>query len=266
MATVSEIYKGLDQKAPFSTQMSFDNAGFLVGDGTREVTKTMVSLDITNWVIDEAVEQGCQLIVSHHPVLFHPAKAVTDSDTVGRKLLKLARHEIAAICAHTNLDIAAGGVNDALAAAAGLTDTAVLEPFGEDKDGNSIGMGRLGVLSTGKPLDLPAYASQIKGALGANGIRYVDGNRPVFHVAVGGGSCGDMLDLAIGAGCDTFLTADIKYDVFLKAAESGINLIDAGHFPTENVVCPVVANWLKEAFPTLTVMISKSHHEVLSYL
>lgn len=108
MATVREIYQYLDGLAPFSLQMEFDNAGFLVGRGERAVSKILVSLDITEEVAEEAAELGAELIVSHHPVIFRPAKSVTDGDPDGRVLLALAEHRIAAICAHTNLDAVAG--------------------------------------------------------------------------------------------------------------------------------------------------------------
>ena len=120
MATVREIYQYLDGLAPFSLQMEFDNAGFLVGRGERAVSKILVSLDVTEEVAEEAAELGAELIVSHHPVIFRPAKSVTDGDPDGRVLLALAEHRIAAICAHTNLDKARGGVNDCLATALGL--------------------------------------------------------------------------------------------------------------------------------------------------
>ena len=113
MATVREIYQLLNTLAPFSIQMEFDNAGFLVGRGDQAVDRILVSLDITEPVVSEAAERGAQLIVSHHPVLFHPARSITDGDPTGRILLALVERKIAAICAHTNLDTVAGGVNDA---------------------------------------------------------------------------------------------------------------------------------------------------------
>ena len=130
MATVREIYQYLDGLAPFSLQMEFDNAGFLVGRGERAVSKILVSLDITEEVAEEAAELGAELIVSHHPVIFRPAKSVTDGDPDGRVLLALAEHRIAAICAHTNLDAVAGGVNDALAQKLGLVQIEQLHQDG----------------------------------------------------------------------------------------------------------------------------------------
>ncbi len=264
MATVKEIYAYLDQKAPFFIQSDFDNAGFLVGRGEAEVNCLLVALDITEEVVAEAAEKGAQLIVAHHPVLFHPAKSITDGDPAGRRVLCLIEHGIAAICAHTNLDKAAGGVNDMLAAAAGLCEVKQLHREGTQPDGASYGIGRVGVLEA--PCSLSDYACRIKGALNANGVRYLSGGVPVSRVAVGGGACGSMLAEAAALGCDTFVTADVKYDVFLDAGAIGMNLIDAGHFPTENVVCPAIIKWLQEGFPDLKVMLSGAHTDAIQFL
>ena len=123
MATVKDFYDFLDRKAPFRTQMDFDNAGFLVGRGDREVSRVLVALDITPAVIEEAAAKGCQLILTHHPVIWGKLGQVTDESTTGRNVLALIEQGIAAICAHTNLDAAEGGVNTQLALAVGLTDT-----------------------------------------------------------------------------------------------------------------------------------------------
>lgn len=266
MATVNEIYAFVDQLAPFSYQMSFDNAGFLVGRGGRQVTRILVSLDITEEVVREASEWKAELIVSHHPVIFHPARSVTDQDRTGRILLALAEGGIAAVCAHTNLDAVAGGVNDALARAVGLTEIEMLQTSGVDENGAPYGIGRVGVLKGKAVVTLADYAAQVKTALQANGVRYVDAGRPVRWVAVGGGACGDLMGDALAQGCDTFITSDVKYNGFLDARALGLNLIDAGHFPTENVICPVLAERLKRAFPGLEVRISAVHGEVFSYL
>ena len=266
MATVNEIYAFVDQLAPFSYQMSFDNAGFLVGRGGRQVTRILVSLDITEEVVREASEWKAELIVSHHPVIFHPARSVTDQDPTGRILLALAEDGIAAVCAHTNLDAVAGGVNDALARAVGLTEIEMLQTSGVDENGAPYGIGRVGVLKGKAVVTLADYAAQVKTALQANGVRYVDAGRPVRRVAVGGGACGDLMGDALTQGCDTFITSDVKYNGFLDARALGLNLIDAGHFPTENVICPVLAERLKRAFPGLEVQISAVHGEVFSYL
>ena len=266
MAAVKDIFHYLDSIAPFATQLDFDNAGFLVGRGDRQVHRLLVSLDITEEVAREAVERGAELVVSHHPVSSHPAKSVTDADPVGRTLLALIEGGVAAICAHTNLDASVGGVNDALAQRLGLTDLSVLEPSGVDGEGHTIGIGRVGTLAGGEAPGLAAFAAQVKEALGANGVRYVDAGKPVRRVAVGGGACGDMLELARAQSCDTFVTSDVKYNQFLDARDLGVNLIDAGHYPTENVVCPVLVQKLREAFPEVEVLLTDRHKEVFSYL
>lgn len=264
MATVKEVYGFVDQIAPFRTQLSFDNAGFLVGRGERQVRRILVALDMTREVVMEAAEWGAELILSHHPVIFHPARSITDQDPTGETLLLLAEHGIAAICAHTNLDAAQGGVNDVLARELGMEGLGVLESSGVDEAGLPIGIGRTGVLPA--PVPLLAFARQVKERLGAHGVRYVDAGRPAHRVAVGGGACGDLLPLAAQKGCDTFVTADVKYNQFLDAKAMGINLVDAGHFPTENVVCPELVRRLKAAFPDLEVRLSARHSEVFSYL
>lgn len=265
MATVREIYQYLDGLAPFSLQMDFDNAGFLVGRGDRQVDKLLVSLDITEEVAAEAAGLGCQLIVSHHPVIFFPAKSITDGDPTGRTLLSLSEHQIAAICAHTNLDAVHGGVNDALAQKLGLTQIEQLKQDGVDTSGRPYGIGRVGN-TAGVPMYAPAFAAFVKEALGANGVRYVDARRPVRRVAVGGGACADMLQDALAMGCDTFVTADVKYNGFLDAKALGVNLIDAGHYPTEQVVVPVLAKWLASGFPKVEVLTAQQHKEAFSYL
>lgn len=265
MAAVRDIFDFLDGLAAFDTQMDFDNAGFLVGRSGRKVTHLLVSLDITEEVVEEAGALGAELIVSHHPVIFHPVRSITDQDPVGRTLLAMVEKGISAICAHTNLDAAMGGVNDALAARLGLTDTVVLEPSGTDREGRPIGIGRAGIVADGAPTSTAEYASFVKKTLGANGVRYVDAGRPIHRVAVGGGACGDMGHLALALGCDTFITSDIKYNQFLDAKDMGLNLIDAGHYPTENVICPVLSSTLQTAFPEVEITLTKRHREVFSY-
>ena len=223
----------------------------------------LVALDVTQSVIREAKERGAQLIVSHHPVIWGGTKSVTDQTLIGRKLLELIENRISVISAHTNLDAVAGGVNDALALRLGLSEIGQLHQDGVDGQGRAYGIGRTGLVPKQNLYD---FAQAVKELLGARGVRLVDGGKPVRRVAVGGGACGGMLADAIAAGCDTFVTADVKYDGFLDAKALGINLIDAGHFPTEQVVCPVLRDWIIQRFPQLSVEVSKRHQEVFSYL
>lgn len=155
---------------------------------------------------------------------------------------------------HTNLDAVYGGVNDALALKIGLADIEVLEKSGTDEEGRFYGIGRIGKMP--KPVEMEAFLLHIKKELGCNGLRYHNAGKQVKLVAVSGGSCGGYLELAAQMGCDTFVTADVKYDTFLDAKRMGINLIDADHFCTENVVIPVLYNWLNGKFPELELLVS----------
>jgi len=261
VADVKEIYELVDSIAPFDTQEDFDNAGFLVGRGSAEVKRVLVALDITREVVEEAVRLGAQLIVSHHPVIFHPVKSVTEETVTGRVLLELTENRVAAICAHTNLDAACGGVNDCLARVLELSNIGQLCQTGVDAQGRPYGIGRVGTVH--RPgLSAEKYAAFVKEKLGSACVRFADGGRPVSRVAVGGGACGSMAEDAVAQGCDTFVTSDLKYNQFLDAKALGLNLLDAGHFPTENVVCAPLARRLAGAFPGVEVVLSQVHREV----
>ena len=264
MARVKEIYEYLDGKAPFRYQESFDNAGFLVGRGDSQVRRVLVALDITPETVREAVEKDVQLIVAHHPVIWGQISQVTDATTTGKNLLALIENGIAAICAHTNLDAVEGGVNTALAERLGLENTVPLEEGGTDGEGVPYGIGRVGGLPDG-PISLADFVRRLKQALSLEGVRVLDAGVPVSRVAVGGGACGSMLPLVSAMGCDTFVTSDLKHDLYLESRALGINLLDAGHYSTETVVCPALAEWLHAGFPDLGVLISETQGEVFAY-
>ena len=261
MVNVKDVFDFLNEIAPVRVKDEKDNVGLLVGRSDGSLSKILVSLDITTDVISEAIDKGTELIVSHHP-LFFSLKSITNSDTTGKKALTLIENGIAAICMHTNLDAARGGVNDVLAKAAGI-DTP--EPFvqAEKTTEGGFSCGRFGYLK--KPLTMREYLSFLQNALNANGLRYYDAGRDVSKVSVVGGSGGVELGNAHERGCDTFITADIKYHLFLEAKELGINIIDGGHFCTENVIIPTLADKLRSAFPDVAVIISKMNGQTIQF-
>ena len=243
MATVCEVEQSLFAWAPRESAMDWDNVGHLVGDPEREVGRILVALDITERVVQEAIDLGAQLIVSHHPVMnvrWHEREMQTlRSDTrLGGLLTTLVKNDISAICMHTNLDAADGGVNDCLAKKLGLNDVFLL---------NDEKIGRIGTLSCEKGLE--EFLRDVIESLSCSGLRYRRGSGRVHRVAVGGGACGEYIPQAIAQGCDTFVTSDLRYNDFLDT--QGLNLIDAGHFPTENVVCPALKAYLEEHLPGL---------------
>ena len=254
MTAVKDIFEKLCQIAPLELQLEYDNAGFLLGRAGAEVDKSLLSLDVTDEIVQEAIECGAQLIISHHPVIWNEMKSVTDCSPENEKLLRLIENRIAVISMHTNLDIAEGGVNDVL-----------LSLLGAENEGSfdKEGCGRKGRLE--KPLPLPVFLKNCKEKLGANGLRYHDAGRPVEKIAVLGGSGGSSLIDAWRSGCDTFVTADVKYSVFLQARELGINLIDGDHFCTENPIMSVLARKLRDAFPETEFIISQRHSQTARF-
>ena len=256
MITVRDVESTLYNWAPSGLAASWDNVGLLVGALDREVKKILTTLDITESVVDEAVQTGADLIVAHHPVMnctWHPVQTLRTDDRQGRILTGLVENHISAICMHTNLDAADGGVNDSLAEKLGLLQTEYLT---DEK------IGRVGTLKCQIPL--VEFTRFVVKSLGCNGLRYTDWGRPVHRVAVGGGACGEYIAQAIALGCDTFVTSDLRYHDFLDTKE--LNLIDAGHFPTEQVIVPELCRRLQAAFSAVSVSTSISHQsEIIQY-
>ena len=256
MIRVKDIEQLLFDWAPAQLAAQWDNVGLLVGEADATVKKILVSLDITEAVVAEAIEVGADLIVAHHPVMnctWHKVQHVVTSDAQGRMLTQMIRNHISAICMHTNLDAAEGGINDVLAEKLGL---GCIEHLTEEK------IGRIGTRNCQLPL--VEFLPFVLKSLECNGLRYKDCGKPVYRVAVGGGACSDYIQQAIDAGCDTFVTSDLRYHEFLDTQE--INLIDAGHFPTENIICPVLSKRLRETFPSVTVVQTTAHsREVIQY-
>lgn len=257
MTTVADVLNFIEGIAPSYMKMDWDNCGLLCGRKDKEVQKILVALDPFRNVIREAIDLGADLIVTHHPLIFSaPLMAVNEDTETGRCVLELMEHGIAAINAHTNLDLAPGGVNDVLAQTLGLQNIEIINPT------DNYGLLRCGTVAA-QPLS--AFLTVVKENLHCDGLRYVDAGKPVSKVAVGGGSCADEMVEALDAGCDTFVTADVKYNQFRTAFELGLNLIDAGHFHTENPTMPVLAEKLAAKFPGVTVEFSKNHSDCMKF-
>lgn len=252
MITVKDVLAYLETIAPPDLKMDWDNIGLLCGKIDQPVHKILVALDPFMSVCKEAADLGADLIVTHHPLIFGGLQSVTDETSTGRAILFLAAHNISAVNAHTNLDCAPGGVNDVLAETLGLSEIQVIEP----------GLLRQGTVAE-QPLD--TFLCCVKEKLSCPGLRYVSAGKPVCRVAVGGGSCASELSSVASAGCDTFVTADVKYNQFWDAKELGINLIDAGHFYTENPICKVLQEKLQAKFPEIQVLISKNHTDCANF-
>ncbi len=252
MPKVDEVYTFMQKLAPLELQMEYDNSGFQTGSLQAEVKTVLLALDVTDAVIDEAIASGAELIVSHHPLIWERLRCVSEENAP--KLMRLIRHRISVISMHTNLDIAEGGVNDVLIRLLGLDPVESLDESG---------CGRIGEYA--HAMSMEDFLALCKDKLRTRGLRYYNAGKAVRRLAVMGGSGGSELQAALDKGCDTYLTADIKYDQFLKAAEAGLNLIDGDHFCTENPVIASLASRLAEAFPQLQVLCSQSHTQTVSF-
>lgn len=235
---ISEIIAFLQKKAPFETAEAWDNSGLLVGSPDAETAAVVIALDITDDVIDAAVNRNAKLIVSHHPVIFEPIRALTAHSIPYR----LASEGVAALCVHTNLDKAAGGVNDCLAKRLGLRNVRVAAD----------GMSRLGELP--EAVTAAAFAALVADTL-HTAVRARTGGDAVRTVALCGGAGADLVLPLLGE-ADAALTGEVKHHEWL-AVPQGKTLVDAGHFPTEIAVVDQLAAWLREAFPSLTVTVHR---------
>lgn len=220
--TVEQIMRILNEIAPFETQEPWDNSGLMIGDPAAIVTGVLIDMDLTLRSIEQAMTNGCNLIVTHHPFFFPSVRSVDMATPSGQILRNLIKNDIAVISAHTNLDKATPGVNHALAVRLGLTDIRPIE-------GEEIGL--VGVCESQTCGELAANAKEI---LGSSGLRTVgDTGKKVRTVAVCGGAGGDLTEVCSRQGIDALVSAEFKHHQAVFAQASGLFLIDAGHYETE---------------------------------
>lgn len=241
---IKNISELLEEYAPLNLKESYDNVGLMVGDSENSVSSILVSLDCSDAVIDEAVNKGCSLIVTHHPLIFHSLKGITADTALGRKIIKLIRNGISVYSCHTNLDSTRGGLNDILMNLLGFKDYEVIEPApGYDLKGNA-GIGRIASLKPQKTLG--EICVKVKEALDIEVLRY-SGNESenIGKIAVINGSGKDYFEAACRLGADCLITGDTSYHFISDCLESDIAVIDAGHFETEWPCMKVVAEFIK---------------------
>ena len=249
--TVKELYTKLEERIPRALSCSWDNDGLMCcSDGAHPVKRVLVALDITAEIAEQAISGKYDLIVSHHPLIFRPLKAVNPNDAVAKKVIRLLGAGVSAMSFHTRLDAVCGGVNDTLAAALGLQETI---PFGND--GETIG--RIGRLE--RPMELDDFARLVKQITGAPAVTVADGGVAVERVAILGGSGSDDVAAAKAAGADTYLSGELGHHHLTDCPEFGMNLIAAGHFYTENPVCETIREMLLEIDPLLAVDVVDSN-------
>ena len=261
MPNIQQITSYLESIAPTHLQESYDNAGLIVGDPTTPVTGVLTSLDCTETIIEEAKARGCNLVVAHHPIVFRGLKRFNGANYVERTVIKAIKEDVAIYAIHTNLDnVRSQGVNERIAQTLGLRNLRLLGPKNEE---GTVGSGMLGELPGA--LQESDFLRLVKDKLQTGVIRHTELlGKPVKTVALCGGAGGFLLDRAIDAGAEVFVTADYKYHEFFDA-DGKIVICDVGHYESEQYTTQLLAELLTEEFPTFAVLCTERNTNPVRY-
>lgn len=279
MNTVSMITEKLEQLAPKAAACDWDNPGLLVGRSDREVSRIYVALDASCAVVDAAIDAGCDLIVTHHPIIFRGVKSINDQSALGLKLLDLIRNDVSVFSMHTNFDSCPGGMADIVCAALGLRKTGLMEPTGflpkNTQNGAAEGL-QLRVVETEGDVNPDAYgigftaelpellsaaelAARVKACFGLPFVQYYDAGMPIRRIACCPGSGRGELKELLSLGVDAFLSGDMGHHEGLDLCEEGISLLDAGHYGLEHIFVHYIAGFLRTQFPEAEIIEEELH-------
>mgnify|MGYP002635784526 CR=1 FL=1 len=260
MSTVSDVIAFLENFAPPALAEDWDNVGLLVGREAAEVRQIMTCLTLTPDVAAEAVQQGVQMVVSHHPVLFRAAKKITDATSEGRMLLHLIENGVAVYSPHTSFDSAELGINQQLAESFGLSE---IQPIRPSENVEGLGSGRVGRLAHSVPLT--EFLGTVRSAVGSEYVEFSgSSDAPVLQVAVACGAAAEFLTDGIRLGCDTFVTGEARFHSALEARAEGINLILLGHYSSERPAVEQLAKTLAVEFTNAEIYASRAETDPLS--
>ena len=247
---LKEVIAQLEQFCPPQFAVSWDNSGLQVGRYNQDISRVCLAVDATSSVIAYAAENGADLLITHHPLLFSGIKRIHDRYYTGKRVIDLIRSDIACYAMHTNFDVM--GMADAAADLIRLRDREVLEVTYED-DVSKEGIGRIGKLPEFMKLD--DFAALVRDAFGLEQVRvYGDGNDAVITCAILPGSGKEEIDLAVAAGADVYVTGDMNHHAGIDAVEKGIAVIDAGHYGVEKLFVPYMKDYLRRELPVLEVI------------
>ena len=245
--TVQTVADAVNRLAPRKLAEEWDNPGLLIGDSSASVKKIFVCLDVLDENISKAVELDAQIIVAHHTLIFRAIKNVRFDLPLGNKINRLIKNNLAVFAAHTNLDIAEGGVNDILAKKIGLVD---VKNFGDEE----FSLGRIGTLET--PMTAEDFARHVKKVLNVENVRLIcAGDFKIKKVGLCGGAGAEFIQKAKFFGAQAFVTGDVKYHEAQAAVENKIHVVDAGHFATEFPIVHVLADYLRDELKNFDVEI-----------
>ncbi len=245
-----EIMQILEEQSPTSLALSWDNVGLLVGSPVHEVKKIYVAVDATDEVVDAAVTAGADMLLTHHPLIFHGVKQITSGDYIGKRIIKLIQNNMVYYAMHTNFDIR--GMAELSAAIMGLKNDSVLEVTGE-LNGQQVGIGRIGDLM--EPMDLGHCATFVREAFSLKQVKvFGDTKRILIRAAICPGSGKSVISRAIDMGAGVLITGDIDHHEGLDAVEQGLCIIDGGHYGLEHIFVSYMKNYLSKRCEGVEVM------------
>lgn len=259
--TVNDIALAIEQFAPLPLQEDYDNAGLQVGFRDRPVDAVMLCLDVTDEVLDEALRRQCNMIVSHHPLIFRGLKNLTGSDETQRIAIKALQHGIAIYSAHTNLDSTWNGVSHEMAHILGVANLSVLDPkTGSESEG-------IGVVGDIKPTPKLEFLRRIKEKFNVRCLRYSSQSSAIVikRVALCGGSGASLIRNAIAAKADLFVTGDVKYHDFAGYGQE-IVIADIGHYESELCSMKIFSRIIRERYPELVVYFSEDQKNPVGFI
>lgn len=257
--TVKQITEAIEEFAPLALQESYDNSGLIVGQSDRHVRSALVCVDITEPVIREAIETGAEMIISHHPAIFHAIKRLNSASYIERVVETAVKHDIALYACHTNLDSAGGGMSFRLADILGIRNPAVLAPRTDKCSG-------FGIVGDIQPTGAVEFLSHVKRSLGIKAIRYSDTVfETINRVALCTGAGASLADDAREAGAQLYIAADFKYNDFLDA-DRDLIIADIGHFESEYCAIELIIDIIRKKFPNFALHKSKCSRNPINYL
>lgn len=258
---IKEITDVIERFAPLGWQESYDNAGLVVGRAEDEVHKALLAVDVTEAVLDEAEAEGCDLVITHHPIVFHPLKRFNSADPVQRCVERAIRSRIALYACHTNLDSAPDGMSWRLAGLLGIGNLRLLQP---SPAGEGVGFGVVGELP--EPVDTLEYLRRVRDRLQVGAVRYSDiASEKVRRVALCTGAGASMIGDARRAGADLYITADLKYNDFMTP-DGALTVADVGHFESEYCAIQLLFDILSKNLCTFAVRKSERSRNPVNYL
>ena len=257
---LNDILKKIENKYPLELQYSWDNSGLNIGDEKQDVKNILLTLEITEKTVDEAIEKNIDLIISHHPFVFSKINKINKNDIKGKLIYKLISNSISVYCMHTNYDLAFDGLNDYFMNLIGAKTENILEiegSLGFYQNGRDYGLGRVGILE--EEISVEEFILQLKNKLNIKHLKYIgDEHKKIRKIAVVTGAGAEFFEKAKAIKADIFITGDMKYHQAMDALEMGVSVIDCGHYGSEYIFADSIKDFLENILEEVTLYKSEN--------